>query len=63
VAIPRDVALELIGVHELWSGRRAVARFHPDGGSSGARLRLSREGVAYEIRVNWYTGGVAIEPR
>jgi general secretion pathway protein H len=63
VAIPRDVALDVIGVDELWSGRRAVARFHPDGASSGARLRLSREGVAYEIRINWYTGGVAIEPR
>jgi hypothetical protein len=26
-------------------------------------LILSREQAAYEIRVNWYTGGVAIEAR
>jgi hypothetical protein len=25
-------------------------------------LRLSREGAQYEVRVNWYTGGVAIIP-
>jgi general secretion pathway protein H len=25
-------------------------------------LKLSREKAEYEIRVNWYTGGVAIEP-
>jgi hypothetical protein len=24
-------------------------------------LRLSREGVGYEVRVNWFTGGVAVE--
>ena len=40
-----------------------VVRFHPDGASSGAVLRLSREKAEYEIRVNWYTGGVSIEPR
>jgi hypothetical protein len=25
-------------------------------------LKLSREKAEYEIRVNWYTGGVAIAP-
>jgi hypothetical protein len=25
-------------------------------------LKLSREKAEYEIRVNWYTGGVAIWP-
>ena len=43
--------------------RFAVVRFHPDGASSGAVLKLSREKAEYEIRVNWYTGGVSIEPR
>ena len=41
--------------------RSAVVRFHPDGASTGAVLKLSREKAEYEIRVNWYTGGVAIE--
>jgi general secretion pathway protein H len=62
VAVPRDVVLNVLGVDELWSGRLAVVRFDPDGASSGAVLRLSREGAQYEVRVNWYTGGVAVAP-
>jgi len=60
VAIPRDVILDVLGADEVWSGRTAVVSFHPDGASSGAVLRLSRERAEYEIRVNWYTGGVDI---
>ena len=63
VAIPRDVVVDILGVDERWAERSAVVRFHPDGASSGAVLKLSREKAEYEIRVNWYTGGVAIEPR
>jgi general secretion pathway protein H len=63
VAIPKDVIVDILGVNELWADRSAVVRFHPDGASSGAVLRLSREKAEYEIRVNWYTGGIAIEPR
>jgi general secretion pathway protein H len=62
VAVPRDVVLNVLGVDELWSGRLAVVRFDPDGASSGAVLKLSREGAQYEVRVNWYTGGVAVAP-
>jgi general secretion pathway protein H len=62
LAIPRDVALDVLGVDALWSGRQAVVRFTPDGASTGAVLKLSREKAEYEIRVNWYTGGVAIAP-
>jgi general secretion pathway protein H len=60
VAIPRDVALDLLGTDEEWSGRRAVVRFYPDGASTGAALTLSREKAGYDIRVNWYTGSVAV---
>jgi general secretion pathway protein H len=62
VAVPRDVVLDILGIDGLWSGRQAVVRFHPDGASTGAVLKLSREKAEYEIRVNWYTGGVAIAP-
>ena len=62
VAIPRDVVLDILGVDALWSGRQAVVRFNPDGASTGPVLKLSREKAEYEIRVNWYTGGVAIAP-
>lgn len=62
LAIPRDVAVDILGIDALWSGRQAVVRFTPDGASTGATLKLSRENAEYEIRVNWYTGGVAITP-
>jgi general secretion pathway protein H len=63
VAIPRDVTVDLLGASEPEPHRAMVARFYPDGASSGAVLRLSREKVEYEIRVNWYTGGVSIALR
>jgi general secretion pathway protein H len=62
VTVPRDVVLDILGIDALWSGRQAVVRFHPDGASTGAVLKLSREKAEYEIRVNWYTGRVAIAP-
>ncbi len=61
VVIPPDVAVNILGESAIWSGRLAVAAFHADGASSGAALRFSREGVMYEVHVNWYTGGVTIE--
>src|SRR5262245_6864824 len=63
VAIPADVVLDLLSASPAQTDRAVVVRFHPDGASSGAVLRLSREKAEYEIRVNWYTGGVSIEPR
>jgi general secretion pathway protein H len=63
VVIPRDVVVGVVGVDERWSGRQAVVRFHPDGASSGTVFRVSRQGMEYEIRVNWYTGGVVLETR
>jgi general secretion pathway protein H len=63
VSIPRDVAVDVLGADEQWDGVRAVARFEPDGTSSGAVLRLSRQGAGYEIRVNWFTGAVAVDAR
>jgi general secretion pathway protein H len=62
VALPRDVVLDILGIDALWSERQAVVRFYPDGASTGAVLKLSREEAEYEIRVNWYTGGVAVAP-
>jgi general secretion pathway protein H len=60
VAIPSDVVVDLLGVDAVWENGRAVARFEPDGTSSGAVLKYSRQEAGYEIRVNWYTGGVAV---
>ena len=62
VQLPRDITFDILGIDAFWSGRQAVVRFHPDGASTGAVLILSREKAEYEIRVNWYTGGVAVGP-
>jgi general secretion pathway protein H len=62
VPIPRDVIVDVLALDEVWSGRQAVVRFLPDGASSGTVERFSREGATYEVRVNWYTGGVLVEP-
>ena len=59
VAIPRDITLDVLSAKED-APRLTVVRFRPDGASTGAELRFSREKVRYEIHVNWYTGGVAI---
>jgi general secretion pathway protein H len=32
----------------------------PNGSSTGAVLKLSHQQAEYEVRVNWYTGGVDI---
>jgi general secretion pathway protein H len=63
VTIPRDVVVDVLGADQHWDGRRAVVRFEPDGASSGTVLRFSRDGAGYEIRVNWFTGGVAVDRR
>jgi general secretion pathway protein H len=60
VAIPSDVTVNVLGADTVQSGRLAIVRFEPDGESSGAALRLSREQAGYEIRVNWFTGSVAV---
>jgi len=54
--------LDILGVDELWSGRVSLVRFEPDGASTGAVFKLSRQEAEYEIRVNWYTGAVAVTP-
>jgi general secretion pathway protein H len=61
VVIPRDVSVNILGADAIWSGRLAVAAFHADGASSGGALRFSRDGAAYEVHVNWYSGGVSVE--
>lgn len=60
VAIPGDVVVDVLGADAAWSRRLAVVVFHADGASSGAVLKFSRERAQYEIRVNWYTGGVSV---
>jgi general secretion pathway protein H len=61
VVLPRDVALDVLGADWFSGTKRAVVQFHPDGASSGAALKFTREQAGYLIRVNWFTGGVVVD--
>jgi general secretion pathway protein H len=41
----------------------SVISFFPDGMSCGGTIALSRLDTAYEIRVNWLTGRIEMNPR
>jgi general secretion pathway protein H len=61
VAIPKDIVVDVLGADAASPGRQMVVLFHPDGASSGSAIHFSRQGAAYEIRVNWLTGQVAVD--
>lgn len=62
VPIPSDVVLDVLAVDDSSFGRLSAIRFEPDGASSGGVLKLSLQKAEYEVRVNWYTGAIAIFP-
>lgn len=59
--VPADVGFDAI-VAQRCNGRPAGASidFFPSGLSCGGAIALSRPGAAYQVRVNWLTGGVEI---
>lgn len=61
VVLPADVELAVLGRDGAIGALQAVVRFEPDGASSGAVLTFARERLRYEVRVNWFTGGVSID--
>lgn len=61
VVLPNDVELAVLGSEDALGALQAVVVFQPDGASTGAVLTFARERVRYEVRVNWFTGGVSID--
>jgi general secretion pathway protein H len=61
VRVPDDVHFEaLLAVR---CNQRAVGRtidFFGSGMSCGGTIRLTRQGLGYDVRVNWLTGGVEV---
>lgn len=37
-----------------------AVRFFPDGGSTGGRVTISRDGRRYELRIDWLTGQITV---
>ncbi|MFG1393031.1 prepilin-type N-terminal cleavage/methylation domain-containing protein [Xanthobacter agilis] len=64
VHLPGDVRIEALLPRQC-GGRRVDAQigFFPSGMSCGGVVTLARGGAAYDVRVNWLTGGVEIVPR
>ena len=61
VEIPADVTFAAL-LAQRCSGRPtgSTIDFFPGGESCGGTIAISRNGVGYQIRVNWLTGGVEI---
>ncbi len=62
IRMPGDVAVDTLLAARCGrdrSGGRAI-RFFSSGMSCGGTIALTRSHVSYEIRVNWFTGGVDI---
>ncbi len=59
--LPADVAFDAI-LAQRCNGRVVGSSidFFPSGLSCGGAIALSRPGAAYQVRVNWLTGGVEI---
>jgi general secretion pathway protein H len=64
VQLPADVQLDAMLAARCYD--RPAGRtidFFPSGLSCGGAIALTRQGIGYEIRVNWLTGGVDVLPR
>ena len=63
VRFPSDVAVETT-LAASCAGRSAenTISFFASGMSCGGAIVLVRQGIGYQIRVNWLTGGVEIAP-
>ncbi|MBU3890744.1 type II secretion system protein GspH [Methylosinus sporium] len=61
VAVPRDVSLALLAAEQTNGDLQGVARFEPDGASTGAVLAFAKERARYEVRVDWFSGRVSVD--
>lgn len=63
VRIPNDVNFDaLLAARCNQRPASDTIRFFPSGMSCGGVVALTRQGVGYEVRVNWLTGGVEVVP-
>ena len=63
VEIPADVTFQALLAQRCGDRRvGATIDFFPSGASCGGVIAIARQGVGYQIRVNWLTGGVEIVP-
>ena len=62
-SVPESLQVSFDGAAQLQAGPgRGVIEFHPDGGSSGGRIVLTRGDAEWRIDVGWLTGEVRSAP-
>ena len=59
--LPRDVAFDALLARQC-DGRAtgATIDFFPSGTSCGGTIAVARQGLGYQVRVSWLTGGVEV---
>ena len=63
VELPADVSIDgLLAARCANRPNGPAIRFFATGMSCGGTIALTRNGVGYEVRVNWLTGGVEVAP-
>ncbi|HDS1040314.1 TPA: GspH/FimT family pseudopilin [Stenotrophomonas maltophilia] len=61
--VPEQLQVQFEGAAQLAEAPgQGVIEFHPDGGSSGGRIRLQRDAAEWRIDVGWLTGEVRSGP-
>jgi prepilin-type N-terminal cleavage/methylation domain-containing protein len=61
--VPAQLQVQFEGAAQLATAPgQGVIEFHPDGGSSGGRIRLQRDGAEWRVDVGWLTGEVRSGP-
>lgn len=63
IELPEGVELKAtVAQSERLNNGNVGIRFFPEGTSTGGTLAFTHRGKTFEIRVNWLTGNVAIQP-
>ena len=60
-ALPHDATLTLLTARsQVESEDRGSIRFFPDGSSSGGRVTVANDRLAFVVDVDWFTGKVRL---
>ncbi len=63
-SLPENIGLKVVTAQEELNGDgQAGIRFFPDGSSTGGRISLNRNGVLWQIDINWLTGQIELEKK
>ncbi|MFZ1575296.1 MAG: GspH/FimT family protein [Chromatiaceae bacterium] len=63
ISLPKGLDLKLVVAEsEMENDQTGAIRFFADGGSTGGRVILARDGAGWQIGTQWLTGRVQVAP-